>query len=136
MRVIQSKFTKTNPYFFSKGGGGPVLDPPLLYISRMHYLSLTLNLLFCNSVNIIITAVRAINDFWNVRDILQLCFSVSYPFNLLLGSSIRQIPDYTIITSNTSHQLHHYCIESSICAACQSYACFESWRSSIQKYHH
>ena len=32
-KIQQSKFTKTNPYFFSKGGGGapgaPVLDPPL-----------------------------------------------------------------------------------------------------------
>ena len=84
MRVIHSKFIKTNPYFFFKtggGGGGAVLDPPLLFISHMHHLSLTLHLLFCNSVAIIITAVRVINDFWDVRGILQLCFSVSYPFN-------------------------------------------------------
>ena len=88
MPVIQSTCTKTNPYFFFQNGvgeggapGAPVLDQPLLYISHMHHLSLTLHLLFCNSVDIIITAVRAINDFWNVRGILQLCFSVSYPFN-------------------------------------------------------
>ena len=39
MRVIQLKFTNTNPYFFSKGGGGgapsaPVLDPPLMTINK------------------------------------------------------------------------------------------------------
>ena len=37
MRVLQSKFTKTNLKFFSKRGGcapgAPVLDPPLM----MHY---------------------------------------------------------------------------------------------------
>ena len=37
MRVIQSKFTKTNKLFFFKAGGSPdapVLDPPLLV--KMH----------------------------------------------------------------------------------------------------
>ena len=83
MRVMHSKFIKTNPYcFFKTGeGGGAVLDPPLLDISHMHHLSLTLHLFFSNSIDIDITAVRAINDFWNVRGILQLYFPASYPFN-------------------------------------------------------
>ena len=42
MRVIQSKFTTTNPNFFQNGGGGrapgaPVLDPPLIGVKNLRF---------------------------------------------------------------------------------------------------
>ena len=66
------------------------LSLSLFYI---HYLSL--HSLFCYNVVIIITTVRVIDDFGNVRGILQFCSPVSHSFHWLLMSSIWQIPHYT-----------------------------------------
>ena len=81
----------------------------------MHYLSLTLHSLFCNSVDFFITAVRAISDFWNVRGILQWCCPVyntfdswSLPFNKYhftqLTLAIQEI-NYPITVSNQAFVL-------------------------------
>ena len=132
------KIYKNKPViFFQNGGGGG--HPVRRSWIRLCSISLTciifLSLFIYSSLTVLIS--------------LSLLFEPSMTSGMSEASSnyilqrLTPLTDYLgppydkyHITQLSPAKQAHYCIYSSICAACQSYACFESWRSSILKYHH